>query len=707
VVQRAAAHVQASGHNYPGRKKEINSINVLAAIYPEQDSQAAFLLKEHNVSRLDILKRLSQYYDGQRKVGGSSIPLSGSSPYPPHDEDSDIEPLFAGSDDDDSVGSPLEKFTVNLNKKAKKNAIDPLIGREEEVNRCIQIFCRRRKNNPLLVGEAGVGKTAIAEGLALRINQGLVPQEMKDAIIYSLDLGALLAGTKYRGDFEKRLKSLLQEMKKHKNAILFIDEIHTIIGAGAASGGVMDASNLIKPKLTSGELRCIGATTHQEFRSIFEKDKALTRRYQRVDIKEPSQEDTFKILQGLRPLLEEHHKMKITDAALKTAIKLSVRYMTDRFLPDKAIDLVDESAAHQFLTEPSKRKHTITPREVEETTALIARLPVSSVTRSERQVLKDLKQRLSDKIFGQINAIDEIVDAIKLSRSGLQDEDRPIGNFIFAGPTGVGKTELCKQLAVELGLTLTRFDMSEYLEKHTVSRLIGSPPGYIGHEQGGAMTEAVYKNPHCILLLDEIEKAHPDLYPILLQIMDYGTLTDGMSRKTDFRHCLIIMTTNVGAELMDRSDMGFMAKTEISDLDAALKKVFSPEFRNRLDAIVHFGALAEKTIFQVIEKELSCMIERLGKKKVALHLEPAALKWIAINGYDKKMGARPIKRLIKDKIAKPIADELLFGMIMHGGSIYVSVLNDEIVIKYLGKTTNATKKLPAHQVIALPSSLVH
>ncbi len=706
VVQRAAAHVQASGHNHMGRKKEINSINVLAAIFPEQDSQAAFLLKEHNVSRLDILKRLSQYYDGVRKSIGTPSASLPSEPDQGLEEDSASESLFTASDDEDIIGSPLEKFTVNLNKKAKKHTIDPLIGREEEVSRCIQIFCRRRKNNPLLVGEAGVGKTAIAEGLALRIISGQVPNELKDAVIYSLDLGALLAGTKYRGDFEKRLKALLQEIKKHKKAILFIDEIHTIIGAGAASGGVMDASNLIKPKLTSGELRCIGATTHQEFRTIFEKDKALTRRYQRIDIKEPSAEDTFKILQGLRPLLEEHHKLKITDSALKSAIKLSVRYLTDRFLPDKAIDLVDESAAHQMLLDPTKRKTLITSKEVEEATALITRLPINAITRTERQMLRDLTERLEEKIFGQRKAIEELVDAIKLSRSGLQDENRPVGSFIFAGPTGVGKTELCKKLAEELGLQLTRFDMSEYLEKHTVSRLIGAPPGYVGHDQGGAMTEAVHKNPHCIILLDEIEKAHPDLYPILLQIMDYGTLTDGLGRKTDFRHSLIVMTTNVGADLLDRSEMGFTAKTEMTDLDSALKRVFSPEFRNRLDAIVHFGPLAEKTIFQVVEKELSFLIERLGQKKVELHLEPLALKWIAQNGYDKKMGARPIKRLIKDKIAKPIADQILFGSIARGGSIYITVQNEEIALRYVGKRSQ-TKSLPVSSVIAIPSSLVH
>ncbi len=700
VIQRAAAHVQASQHH--GKKKEINSINVLAAIFPEQDSQAAFLLKQHNLSRLDVLKKLSQYYDGQRNQSTSThTPLGSSLPEDTDDEQS----LFM--QDDDTAGSPLEKYTINLNKKAQKNQIDPLIGREEEVNRCIQIFCRRRKNNPLLVGEAGVGKTAIAEGLALKIMQKQVPPELQEVVIYSLDLGALLAGTKYRGDFEKRLKALLHEMKKNKKAILFIDEIHTIIGAGAASGGVMDASNLIKPKLTSGELRCIGATTHHEYRTIFEKDKALTRRYQKIDVKEPSLDDTLKILQGMRPLLEDHHQLKITDTALQSAIKLSVRYIPDRFLPDKAIDLVDEAAAYQMLRPGEKRKKQITSKEVEEATALITRLPLQTISRTEKQMLRDLKDRLGEKIFGQNQAIDELVSAIKLSRSGLHDPNRPVGCFVFAGPTGVGKTELSRQLAQEMGLQLLRFDMSEYLEKHTVSRLIGAPPGYIGHDQGGALTEAVTKNPHSIILLDEIEKAHPDLYPVLLQIMDYGTLSDGQGRKTDFRHAILIMTTNVGADILDRSQIGFMNSQVHHDLDEAVRRSFSPEFRNRLDAVVHFSPLSERTIFDVIHKELAFLIEKLSEKKVLLHIESSALKWIAKNGYDQKMGARPIKRLIKEKITKPLSDQLLFGDLVHGGEVYLTVLHDQIHLNCMSKKDKHSQVVTSSTLAVLPIAIVH
>ncbi len=687
VLQRAVFHVQSSG------KEEVNGANVLAAIFSEQDSQAVFLLKRENVSRLDIVNAMANI-----------LPDKSSKKIQNDDTEHNEMEIFSEDDDDDSVGMSLEKYAINLNKKAKKGGVDPLIGREKEVERCIQTLCRRRKNNPLLVGEAGVGKTAIAEGLAKLIVEKKVPEELSDWTVYSLDLGALLAGTKYRGDFEKRLKNLLQELKKHKKSVLFIDEIHTIIGAGAASGGVMDASNLIKPKLSSGELRCIGATTYQEFRTIFEKDKALTRRFQRLDVLEPSEEDTLRILKGVRELLEDHHQLKIADNALKSAVTLSARYINDRFLPDKAIDLIDEAAAHQILIDPKKRKKIITSKEVEEATAQLTRLPLNTISKGERQMLKDLDINLKSKIFGQDEAIHELVDAIKLSRSGLNDERKPIGCFMFAGPTGVGKTELCKQLSEELGLHFMRFDMSEYLERHTVSRLVGAPPGYVGHDNGGIMTEAISKHPHSVVLLDEIEKAHPDIFPLLLQVMDHGTLTDTHGRKTDFRHTIIVMTTNIGADVLDRNVMGFMHQGTASDLDTSIKRVFSPEFRNRLDAVVHFKSLAKVTIFKVVKKEIDILAQRLKSKNIEIHLEESALNWLADNGYDSKMGARPIARIIKDKVAKSLADEVLFGALIQGGHVYIREVNGQLSIDCYEKNNTDIVKNVVHGGL---SSFIH
>lgn len=681
VLQRAVFYVQSAG------RSEVTGSNVLAAIFSEQDSQAVYFLKQENVTRLDVVNTLAQTHHDFESSG----------------EIEDIEEIDSESrfddDDDHSAYYPLEKYAVNLNRKASKGHIDTVVSRESEVKRLMQILCRRRKNNALLVGEAGVGKTAIAEGLACLINEGQVPDELKDSVVYALDLGALLAGTKYRGDFEKRLKGLLQEVKKNKNALLFIDEIHTIIGAGAASGGVMDASNLIKPKLASGELRCIGATTYHEFRTIFEKDRALTRRFQKVDIKEPSVEQTLKILRGLRPALEEHHSIKISDAALKTAVTLSKRYINDRFLPDKAIDLVDEASALQVITESKKRKSLITSREIEEVIAATTQLPLQSISRSEKNQLKGLDLKIQEKIFGQNEAIEQCFSIIKLARSGLRDVKKPIANLVFAGPTGVGKTELTKQLAQELNLKMIRFDMSEYSEKHTLSRLIGAPPGYVGHESGGLLTEEVYKSPHCIVLLDEVEKAHPDIYPVLLQVMDHGTLTDGNGRKVDFRHVTLIMTTNAGASVYDRGGYGFTHQVDLGDFDQEIKKLFTPEFRNRLDGVVHFKPLDDDNIRRIVKKEIDSLSKRLSAKNVELEVNEDAISWLAEKGYDKKMGARPIERIVKEKLAAKLADELLFGNLHTGGKAYFCVNNQEIQLM-----TFSREELKACYLPALPNS---
>lgn len=659
VLQRAVFHVQSSG------KTEVTGANVLAAIFSEQESQSVYLIRQENVSRLDVINYISH---------GSTKPRQsrGEDQFGNHymDEGEGIQ--------EDNGASPLEQFTTNLNARAKLGLIDPLIGREDEIERTIQILCRRRKNNPLLVGEAGVGKTAIAEGLARLIVDQKTPTVLAESVIYSLDLGSLLAGTKYRGDFEKRLKSVLHQLKEQKGAILFIDEIHTIIGAGAASGGLMDVSNLIKPLLASGDLTCIGSTTYKEYRGVFEKDHALARRFQKIDIKEPTVEQTVEILKGLRSRFETHHALKYTDESLEAAARLSARYITDRRLPDKAIDLIDEVGAFQYLTPEDTRKKIIEMSDIEKVVAKIARIPERNVSTSDREVLKNLTRDLKMMIFGQDDAIETLSSAVRLSRSGLRDANKPIGSFLFSGPTGVGKTEVAKQLSKLLGIELIRLDMSEYMERHTVSRLIGAPPGYVGYDEGGLLTEAVNKHPHSVVLLDEIEKAHPDVYNLLLQIMDHGTLTDTNGRKTDFRHTVLIMTSNAGADLLDKTAIGFTHNTTTSDTLQAVHRAFSPEFRNRLDAIIPFKGLDEKTILHVVNKFLMELEVQLETKHVVLEIDDAARLWLAKNGYDLKMGARPMARLIQEQIKRPLAEELLFGKLNNGGRVLVSVEDNKL-----------------------------
>lgn len=662
VLQRAVFHVQSSG------KTEVTGANVLAAIFSEQESQSVYLIRQENVSRLDVINYISH---GSTKVRPRENDQFGTH----YMEENDAEGVGGG----EGGGSPLEQFTTNLNSRAKLGLIDPLVGREDEIDRTIQILCRRRKNNPLLVGEAGVGKTAIAEGLARLIIEKKVPSILEDGVIYSLDLGSLLAGTKYRGDFEKRLKSVLHQLKGHKGAILFIDEIHTIIGAGAASGGLMDVSNLIKPLLASGELTCIGSTTYKEYRGIFEKDHALARRFQKIDVKETTVEQTIEILKGLRSRFETHHNVKYTDEALEAAAKLSARYISDRRLPDKAIDLVDEVGAYQYLQADVNRKKVIEATDIEKVVAKIARIPERNVSVSDRELLKNLTRDLKMMIFGQDEAIETLGAAVRLARSGLRDPVKPIGSFLFIGPTGVGKTEVCKQLAKILGIEFLRFDMSEYMERHTVSRLIGAPPGYVGYDEGGLLTEAVNKHPHSVVLLDEIEKAHTDVYNLLLQIMDHGTLTDTNGRKTDFRHTIFIMTSNAGADLIDKILIGFTPDTNSNtDVLHAVHKVFSPEFRNRLDAIIQFKALDNKTILYVVNKFLMELEVQLESKQVVLEIDSNARNWLATHGYDKKLGARPMARLIQEQIKRPLADELLFGRLNKGGHVLVTVEEDKL-----------------------------
>jgi len=660
VLQRAIFQAQSSG------KKEVNGANVLVAIFNEQESQAVYLLNKQDVSRLDIVSYISH---GISKVDDANEGIE--------DDDKSVEGNEELSDAKASQ-NPLDLYAVNLNKRAEEGRIDPLIGRKEEVNRTIQILCRRRKNNPLFVGEAGVGKTALAEGLAKKIVDDEVPEILEGNTIYSLDLGALLAGTKYRGDFEKRLKAVLNQLKKEPKSILFIDEIHTIIGAGAASGGAMDASNLIKPALSTSDLRCIGSTTYQEYRGIFEKDHALARRFQKIDVTEPSAEETYRILEGLRSRFEDYHNIKYTKQALCTAAELSERYINERHLPDKAIDVIDEAGANQQLNTPSKRKKIIGVKEIEAIIASIARIPPKNISTSDKNSLKKLARNLKLVIHGQDKAIETLDDAIKMARAGIGRDDKPIGAFLFAGPTGVGKTEVSRQLAKLMGIELIRFDMSEYMERHTVSRLIGAPPGYVGYDQGGLLTEAISKHPHAVLLLDEIEKAHPDVFNLLLQVMDHGTLTDNNGRKADFRNVILIMTTNMGAEAMSRSSIGFTKQDHSSDGAEAIKRGFTPEFRNRLDAIVQFAPLSEKVMEQVVDKFIFELETQLAEKKVELYVEPDARKWLAQNGYDEKMGARPMTRLIQESIKKPLAEALLFGELEHGGTVVVSVENGEL-----------------------------
>ena len=662
VVSRALFHVQSSG------RKEVSGANVLVAIFSEQESQAVYLLKSQGVSRIDVVNFISH---GISKIEGASE----------DNEETEFGEAEAG-EGEEQRSSALESFATNLNEEAKAGRIDPLVGRDEEVERAVQILCRRRKNNPLLVGESGVGKTAIAEGLAKRIVDAKVPEVVAESTIYSLDLGALVAGTKYRGDFEKRFKAVLGELKKQEGSILFIDEIHTIIGAGAASGGVMDASNLLKPLLTSGQIRCMGSTTYQEYRGIFDKDRALSRRFQKIDVIEPDVDDTYKILKGLKSRFEDHYNLRYTDKALRTASELAARYINDRFMPDKAIDVIDEAGAAQQLQPASRRKKSIGVADVEQVVAKIARIPSSQVTASDRASLRDLDANLKMAVFGQDEAIEQLATAIKLSRAGLKSGEKPIGSFLFAGPTGVGKTEVCKQLAHTMGVELLRYDMSEYMERHTVSRLIGAPPGYVGFDQGGLLTEAVTKHPHSIVLLDEIEKAHPEVFNLLLQVMDHGTLTDNNGRKADFRNVVLVMTTNAGAQEMNRASIGFAEQDNSTDGMEVIKRMFTPEFRNRLDAIVQFSALSVEVVKTVVDKFLTELQAQLDEKRVTLEVDDEAREWLAREGYDEKMGARPMQRLIQEKIKRQLAEDLLFGDLANGGGVVrVSVDAGELSVK--------------------------
>ena len=661
VVSRSLFHVQSSG------RKEVTGANVLVAIFSEQESQAVYLLKVQGVTRIDVVNYISH---GISKAED--------------DEETDAsQPSAEGEEPAEAGQKALQLYATDLNEEARAGRIDPLVGRAEELERAIQILCRRRKNNPLLVGESGVGKTAIAEGLAKRIVDEKVPDVVAGSIIYSLDLGALVAGTKYRGDFEKRFKAVLAELKEIEGSILFIDEIHTIIGAGAASGGVMDASNLLKPLLTSGQMRCMGSTTYQEYRGIFDKDRALSRRFQKIDVIEPDVDDTYRILKGLKSRFEEHYNLRYTDKALRTASELAARYINDRFMPDKAIDVVDEAGAAQQLQPPSKRKKSIGASDVEQVVAKIARIPSSQVTSSDKASLRDLEGNLKMAVFGQDEAIEQLASAIKLSRAGLKSGEKPIGSFLFAGPTGVGKTEVSKQLAHAMGLELLRFDMSEYMERHTVSRLIGAPPGYVGFDQGGLLTEAVTKHPHCVVLLDEIEKAHPEVFNLLLQVMDHGTLTDNNGRKADFRNVVLIMTTNAGAQEMGRPSIGFAEQDNSTDGMEVIRRMFTPEFRNRLDAIVQFSALKLEVVKTVVDKFLTELQAQLDEKRVTLEVDEAARAWLAREGYDEKMGARPMQRLIQEKIKRQLAEDLLFGDLASGGTVHVTIEDNDLSIKIL------------------------
>lgn len=666
VLQRAVFHVQSSG------RKEVKGANVLVAIFGERESHAAYFLSQQKINRLDVVNYIAH---GIAKISEDE-----------HENESVEEDLV----EDDPGSSPLEKYAVNLNQQAEQGKIDPLIGRQHEIERTIQILCRRRKNNPLYVGEAGVGKTAIAEGLAKKIVDGEVPEVLENNIIYSLDLGALLAGTKYRGDFEKRLKNIISNLKKTEGSILFIDEIHSIIGAGAASGGVMDASNIIKPVLASGEIKCIGSTTYQEYRGIFEKDRALARRFQKIDVTEPTINETVKILEGLKSRFEEHHQIKYTHQSLRSAVELTDRYITDRHLPDKAIDIIDEAGASQQLLPVSRRKKSIGVPDIENIVAKIARIPAKNISSSDKDVMKNLERNLKMVVFGQDEAITTLSSAIKMARSGLGEIQQPVGSFLFAGPTGVGKTEITRQLAGIMGIELIRFDMSEYMERHTVSRLIGAPPGYVGFDQGGLLTEEINKHPHSVLLLDEVEKAHPDVFNLLLQVMDHGTLTDTNGRKTDFRNVILVMTTNAGAERISRASVGFTHQDHSSDAMEAVKKTFSPEFRNRLNAIIQFNALDTKTISNVVDKFIVELETQLDDKKVSIDINESARKWLGQHGYNKDMGARPMARLIQEKIKKPLAEEILFGKLVSGGDVLVSVKNEDISIEVLEKETTHT-----------------
>ncbi|WP_372893246.1 ATP-dependent Clp protease ATP-binding subunit ClpA [Rhodosalinus sp.] len=682
VIQRAAIHVQSSG------RTEVTGANVLVAIFAERESNAAFFLQEQDMTRYDAVNFIAHGV-AKNPAYGESRPVTGAS-------EQQEEEAQAAAESTDQKESALGKYCVDLNAKAREGDVDPLIGRDTEVERCIQVLCRRRKNNPLLVGDPGVGKTAIAEGLARKIVKGETPEVLKGTTIYALDMGALLAGTRYRGDFEERLKAVVQELEEHRDGVLFIDEIHTVIGAGATSGGAMDASNLLKPALQGGKLRTMGSTTYKEFRQHFEKDRALSRRFQKIDVTEPTVDDAVKILKGLKPYFEKHHAVKYTTDAIKTAVELSARYITDRKLPDKAIDVIDEAGAAQHLLAESKRRKTIGQKEIEGVVAKIARIPPKNVSKDDAEVLKDLEGTLKRVVFGQNAAIEALSSSIKLARAGLREPDKPIGNYLFAGPTGVGKTEVAKQLADTLGVELLRFDMSEYMEKHAVSRLIGAPPGYVGFDQGGLLTDGVDQHPHCVLLLDEIEKAHPDVFNVLLQVMDHGTLTDHNGRQVDFRNVILIMTSNAGAIEQAQAAVGFGRDRREGEDQAAIERTFTPEFRNRLDAVISFGALPKEVILQVVEKFVLQLEAQLMDRNVTIELTESAAEWLAEKGYDDKMGARPLGRVIQENIKKPLAEELLFGKLAKGGVVRVAVKDGELdlQIESTPKPRLSSKKPP-------------
>ena len=686
VIQRAAIHVQSSG------RTEVTGANVLVAIFAERESNAAYFLQEQDMTRYDAVNFIAHGVAKDPNFG-EARPVQGSD----FEDDASVEPQDNGPNPGENKESALAKYCVDLNKKATKGDVDPLIGRDSEVERCIQVLCRRRKNNPLLVGDPGVGKTAIAEGLAYKIISGQTPEVLSGATIYSLDMGALLAGTRYRGDFEERLKAVMTEMEDHPDAVLFIDEIHTVIGAGATSGGAMDASNLLKPALQGGKLRCMGSTTYKEFRQHFEKDRALSRRFQKIDVNEPSVEDAVKILKGLKPYFEDHHAIKYTSEAIKTAVELSARYINDRKLPDKAIDVIDEAGAAQHLVASTKRRKTIGAKEIEAVVAKIARIPPKNVSKDDAEVLRDLEASLKRVVFGQDPAIDALSSAIKLARAGLREPEKPIGNYLFAGPTGVGKTEVAKQLADTLGVEMLRFDMSEYMEKHAVSRLIGAPPGYVGFDQGGMLTDGVDQHPHCVLLLDEMEKAHPDVYNILLQVMDHGKLTDHNGRTVDFRNVILIMTSNAGAAEQAKEAIGFGRDRRTGEDQAAIERTFTPEFRNRLDAVISFAPLGREVILQVVEKFVLQLEAQLMDRGVSIELTRAAAEWVAEEGYDDKMGARPLGRVIQEHIKKPLAEELLFGKLAKGGVVQVGVKDGKLDLRTFepgALSLKPKKKLP-------------
>jgi ATP-dependent Clp protease ATP-binding subunit ClpA len=684
VIQRAAIHVQSSG------RTEVTGANVLVAIFAERESNAAYFLQEQDMTRYDAVNFIAHGV-AKDPAYGESRPVTGSD-----NSEESTEEAASAAPEGDGKESALAKYCVDLNAKSRVGDVDPLIGRTHEVERCIQVLCRRRKNNPLLVGDPGVGKTAIAEGLARKIVSGETPEVLANTTIYSLDMGALLAGTRYRGDFEERLKAVVTELEDHEDAVLFIDEIHTVIGAGATSGGAMDASNLLKPALQGGKLRCMGSTTYKEFRQHFEKDRALSRRFQKIDVNEPSVEDTVKILQGLKPYFEDHHHIRYTADAIKTAVELSARYINDRKLPDKAIDVIDEAGAAQHLVAESKRRKTIGTKEIEAVVAKIARIPPKNVTKDDAEVLKDLERTLKRVVFGQDMAIESLSSAIKLARAGLREPEKPIGNYLFAGPTGVGKTEVAKQLADSLGVELLRFDMSEYMEKHAVSRLIGAPPGYVGFDQGGLLTDGVDQHPHCVLLLDEIEKAHPDVYNILLQVMDNGQLTDHNGRTVNFRNVVLIMTSNAGASEQAKAAIGFGRDRREGEDTAAIERTFTPEFRNRLDAVISFAPLGKDVILQVVEKFVLQLEAQLMDRNVTIELTRPAAEWLADKGYDDKMGARPLGRVIQENIKKPLAEELLFGKLAKGGVVKVGVKDGKIDLRIEGPDTPrlSSKKPP-------------